>query len=283
MVSRFCFAGRSNRSVWVDLLGRALVCLLLAAGFTTTVYPQSTGQSQPPLHRTRARAVADTTQYPWSSVCKIIATFPDETAVEGAGTMIGPHHCITALHLLYDAKTKTAAKRVRIIPGYDDNRLLTTGLSSHPFGTTHMNQFLFWEPHDIAIIVTSSNIGDLSSWMSLASRSDHELLAQTFLTAGYTSKASGSERQSNLAGTVTRVEGDRITLNADNVSGMEGGPIFLRQAQGRAGEQDVWSIVGVQTGPNRGTRIPAEMRKILERFLKDDFSGVNAKIPLPVK
>ena len=229
----------------------------------------------------RVHAVPDTTQYPWSSICKIVATFPDGTTSEGAGTMIGPHHCLTALHLLFNTRTRASAKKVRIVPGYDDERLLIRGKSSHPFGTVQMSEFLFWEPHDIAILVTSTNIGEQSSWMTVGSRTDKELSSPSYLLAGYLRTSRGSERQSTLNSLVSRVEGDRVTLSADEVAGLDGGPIFERQARGSAGEQDVWAIVGVITGPNRGTRIPAEMRKILERFLKDDFSGVNAKIPLP--
>jgi len=236
---------------------------------------------RPPARDRRVRPVQNTTQYPYSAICKIIATFPDETTVEGTGTMIGPHHCLTALHLLYDARTKIAAKRVRIIPGYDDERLLTKNLSSHPFGTTHMNQFLFWEPHDIAIIVTSTNIGANASWMTVASLTDKELLGPSLMLAGYTSAPSGSERQSTLGALITHVDGDRVTLNTENIPSLDGGPIFERQSVGKAGEQDVWTIVGVQTGAGHGARIPDEMRKILDRFLHDDFSGVNAKIPLP--
>ena len=249
--------------------------------------PNSAAQSRrverAPQSRGRVRMVADTTRYPWSSICKIIATFPDETTVEGTGTMIGPPHCLTALHLLYDAKTHASAARVRIVPGYDDERLLTRGLSSHPFGTAHVNQFLFWEPHDIAVIVTSSNIGDLSSWMTVGARTDRELLGPSYLLGGYTSTPTGSERQSNLTALITRVDHDRLTLNSEAVNGLDGGPIFQRQARGRQGEQDIWTIVGVQTGAGRGSRIPAEMRRILDRFLHDDFAGVNAKIPVPTR
>ncbi|HLJ57322.1 MAG TPA: trypsin-like peptidase domain-containing protein [Chthonomonadaceae bacterium] len=232
---------------------------------------------------TRLQTVANTTQYPYSAICKVIATFPDETTVEGTGTMIGPHHCLTALHLLFDPRTKVAAKRVRVVPGYDDGRLLTKGLSSHPFGTTRMTQFLYWEPHDIAILVTADNIGHNSSWMTVGSRTDKELEGPTYLVGGYTTAPSGSERQSTLSALVTRVDGDRLTLNAEGARGLDGGPIFQRQAVGKAGEQDVWAIVGIQTGAGRGVRIPQEMKRILDRFLHDDFSGVNAKIPIPAK
>ena len=244
---------------------------------------QSGGQARTAVRDRRVRPVQNTTLYPYSAICKVIATFPDETTVEGTGTMIGPHHCLTALHLLYDARTKISAKRVRIVPGYDDERLLTKGLSSHPFGTTRMTQFLFWEPHDIAILVTAENIGNHSSWMTVGSRSDRELLSPSLMLAGYTSEPSGSERQSTLSALITRVEGDRVTMNTDNIQALDGGPIFERQSVGRSGEQDVWTIVGIQTAANRGTRIPAEMRRILDRFLHDDFSGVNAKIPIPEK
>ncbi len=245
--------------------------------------PQSGVQARPATRDRRVRPVQNTTLYPYSAICKIIATFPDDTTVEGAGTMIGPHHCLTALHLLYDAKTKVSAKRVRVVPGYDDERLLTKGLSSHPFGATRMTQFLFWEPHDIAILVTADNIGNHSSWMTVGSRSDRELLSPSLMLAGYTSEPSGSERQSTLSALITHVEGDRVTMNTDNIQALDGGPIFERQSAGRSGEQDVWAIVGIQTASNRGTRIPGEMRRILDRFLHDDFSGVNAKIPIPEK
>jgi V8-like Glu-specific endopeptidase len=140
---------------------------------------------------------------------------------------------------------------------------------------------LFWEPHDIAIIVTDTNIGDNSSWLTVGSRSNHELLDRNYIVAGYSGASNGSERQGEVAVTVGSVEGDRVRLSIETPPGMEGGPIFERAARGRPGEPDVWAIVGVQIGANRGMRIPDEMRRILDRFLRDDFSGVNANIPLP--
>ena len=112
--------------------------------------------------------------------------------------------------------------RVRIIPGYDDNRLLTQGASSHRFGTTLKNEFLYWEPHDIAIIVTSANIGNRSSWMTVGSRTDRELLSQSYLLAGYAGSPGGSERQNTLNGTVTIVYGDRLSLSADILQAWRG-------------------------------------------------------------
>lgn len=273
---------------------RVILVMLAAIGLGASAIaqpaPQAGSRSKPvpprvgaetETRRGRTRPVSDTTQYPWSAVCKIIATFPDETTVEGAGTMIGPHHCLTALHLLYDTRTRKAASRVRVIPGYDDDRLLTAGLSSHPFGSTHINQFLFWEAQDIAIIVTSENIGEHCSWMTVGSRSDRDLTKQSYMLAGYSGGTAGSRRMLSVTTTIVKADGDRLTMNGDGAASMEGGPIFFREARGRPGDQDVWSIVGVQTGADRGSRIPAEMRHILERFLHDDFSGVNAKIPIP--
>ena len=209
--------------------------------------------------------------------------FPDGTILEGSGTMIGPHHCLTALHLLFNTRTREAANRVRIVPGYDEDRSLTEGLTTSPFGITSINQFLFWEPHDIAIIVTSSNIGDESSWMNPGSLMDRELISQTFQLAGYPRSLGGSERQGKLNTSITRVEGDRVNLSVECPEGLVGGPIFEQTAKGSAGEQDSWSIIGVITGPNRGSRIPPDMRRILGRFFHDDFSGVNARIPIPVR
>lgn len=285
MAFRMSYPWRPLRPMVAWLCVWAPACLILGGMLGRPAHAQSSranrGSSPPP--RSRVRMVQDTTRYPWSAICKIIATFPNETTVEGAGTMIGPHHCLTALHLLYDTKTRTAASRVRIIPGYDDERLLTKGLSSHPFGSTHMGQFLFWEPHDIAIIVTSTNIGDLSSWMTVGSRSDRELRTPSYVLGGYYTMENGGERQSTLNAPITRVDGDQVTFNADSIPGLDGGPIFERQARGQPGEQDVWAIVGVQTGTGRGSRIPGEMRRILDRFLHDDFSGVKARIPIPTQ
>jgi V8-like Glu-specific endopeptidase len=255
--------------------------LLAGSALTLPVGAQSERSERSSPGSDRARSIQDTSRYPWSCICKIIATFPDDTTMEGSGTMIGRHHCLTALHLLYNKKTKTAAKRVVIIPGYDDERLLALGINSHPAGNTHVNQFLFWEPHDVAIIVTSANIGDESSWLTVDSRSDRDLLSQTYMLAGYPDSARYVERQHMLTTNITYVEGDRIRLSRDSPEGMIGGPIFERGPRGRTGEHDTWSIIGIQTGRNRGTRIPSDMRRILDRFLRDDFSGVNADIPLP--
>ena len=272
---------RNHRLICRCAVTLAIAACFAGSGSTEWARAQSLQSRRVPYYRGRARFVPDTTQYPWSAVCKIVATFPDGSATEGTGTMIGAHHCLTALHLLYNTRTRVSADHIRIIPGYDDERFLEQGLNSHPFQTTGINQYLFWEPQDIAVIVTSSNIGEESSWMTVGSRTDRELFSQSYFLAGYPRPTNGVERQGSMTTSITRAEGDRVDLNADAPEGMEGGPIFELTERGRGGEQDTWSIVGVQTGPNRGTRIPQDMRNILRKFLRDDYSITRTRITPP--
>lgn len=231
--------------------------------------------------RPTAGVVPDTTRYPFSAVCKIRATYSDGTVVEGSGVMIGPHHCLTALHLLYNVRTREGAREISVSPGYALNRSRSQGLQSRPFGETRKGEYLYWEAQDIAVLVTSTNIGELSSWMTMEAHNDQMFKNGDYSVAGYAPGVADGEEQSSFKTAVLRVDGDRLTLDSAPRVTMVGAPIFARGASRREDDQEIYSVVGVQTGENTASRIPPDMLRALRRFVRDDFAGVKAAIPLP--
>jgi Ca2+-binding RTX toxin-like protein len=60
-----------------------------------------------------------TATYPYDCVCYIVATFPDGSAEQGSGAIIGAHTVLTASHMLWNASTNEAASAVYVYPAYN--------------------------------------------------------------------------------------------------------------------------------------------------------------------
>jgi V8-like Glu-specific endopeptidase len=55
--------------------------------------------------------------YPYTAIVSISVTFPDGTATNGSGVMVGPNDVLTAAHVVYSAVHGGAATNVTVSAG----------------------------------------------------------------------------------------------------------------------------------------------------------------------
>lgn len=64
--------------------------------------------------------VADeSTNFPYSAVTYVEATFPDGTRVSGSGAVVGINDVLTAAHVVYSPENGGMAEQVTVYPGHD--------------------------------------------------------------------------------------------------------------------------------------------------------------------
>jgi len=137
----------------------------------------------PPDDRTK---ISSTSNFPWSSICKLYITAADETRWIGSGAMIDAYHVLTAGHMVYQHENGGWASQVEVIPGMKEN--------SEPFGNayaTYMRTYTGWiqdemEEHDWAVLTLDRTIGNKTGWMGrMTANPSDPIYLGTLHTAGY--------------------------------------------------------------------------------------------------
>lgn len=162
------------------LLYLYLIALLIPikSGYTQD---KKFGVVNPDIGEGRKR-VSNTSEYPWSTICKLRVAFKNGVVSEGTGTLIGPRHVLTAAHVVYNREHGGEAISCLIVPGYDDSNM--------PFGNTyssitkHPNYDSFPSNFDIAVIKTNKEFGEEAGWLGLMAASDVQLQTTAYV-AGY--------------------------------------------------------------------------------------------------
>jgi V8-like Glu-specific endopeptidase len=117
--------------------------------------------------------VTNTTQFPFSAVVQVTATFPDGTTYQGSGTMVNPNTVLTAGHMVYHSSSGGWATSVEVKPGLNG--------SSTPYGVAHSVQVQTFDSFiaddqqnpnihppgdgDIGFISLDRDLGDLTGWL----------------------------------------------------------------------------------------------------------------------
>lgn len=218
------------------------------------------------------RRIETTNQYPWSTVCKLKVTFSDGARAEGTGTMVGPHHVLTAGHCVID-KEHGWAESVEVIPGYNG--------AEQPFGNAGKKMicsfagwFKAFDPKfDLAMVITDSDIGSKTGWMGMQALGDEELRTMRVHTSGYPGDKDRAQRLYYAAGSLKSFEERRLHYKIATWSGQSGSALYERKLAAREDEEaDRW-VFGVHTmgGPdeNSGTRITPDVMKHLSDWRND--------------
>ncbi|HPJ83463.1 MAG TPA: CARDB domain-containing protein, partial [Methanothrix sp.] len=136
--------------------------------------------------------IADTTVYPWRTICRLIIAFPDSSdEYIGSGAIIGcddghGYHVLTAGHCVYDSSLGGWASSIKVVPGLDGNYMpyyysWATYLRSYTDWTQNKDQ-----RHDWAVITLDRNLGDFTGWMGRQTASSLDTIyTGTLNTAGY--------------------------------------------------------------------------------------------------
>lgn len=183
--------------------------------------------------------ISDTTDYPYSAICKITMQFEDaegeEYTMVGSGFMINANTVMTAGHCVYDHENNLGwAKNIWIEPGRNGEE--------RPFGTLNTQKIAYieadekWieaapEDSDNALIVLNENIGDKTGVLPLSTDGTS---ASEIVLSGYPVKF---DKKSN-PGTMVTDTGSFLNLksrclesNVYGSGGQSGSPLMNEKGE----------------------------------------------------
>ena len=218
--------------------------------------------------------VIDTELYPWSTVAKVIATFPDGQVFEGSAALVGPYQALTAAHVIYDDAHGGWADDVEVIPGYD--------LGYAPFGTYVASDIRSFAgfiddgdyAYDFALLELDAYAGDVAGWLGLSARDDFDLLDRLQNTAGYPGDLEDGEGMWYAADFAADVDATSIYLNGtlDAARGQSGSAVWIRDVD----ERYVVGVVSTETrSHNVAARITDEVFDTLDEWLGGEPGSVD--------
>ncbi|MBM3573854.1 MAG: hypothetical protein FJX52_16080 [Alphaproteobacteria bacterium] len=186
--------------------------------------------------------------------------------------MIGPNDVITVGLVVFDRASGGYATSIEIVPAQ-------TG-SSQPFGTVTGTRAYIPTSyaaiedtgHDIAVIRTSSNIGERTGWFGLRQVSGSELINRVIDNAGYPADLQGGRFMYGARDTSDFISGNNIYYDGalDTFGGQSGSGLWLAEGASH-------TIVGVHTTGsssfNHGTALTPDLYREVIAWACDDGDG----------
>lgn len=220
----------------------ALLLVLLSCNASHEVWAQVPSTQErailrPGLSDTRI-AVLNTSMYPFSTIARIVSTFPNGEQSVGTGAFVGPNRVVTAGHNIYDRGAGGYARRVLVTPGYNNG--------SAPFGATYSTYVVAPTSYtrqndpnfDFGLITTALALGWNTGWLGMKATDNNDLNA--VLLCGYPNDLGRTELM-YFAGGQSRWESPfRLEYLFWTDSGMSGGPLI----------NNYFYVVGIHTGGN---------------------------------
>jgi V8-like Glu-specific endopeptidase len=190
--------------------------------------------------------VGDTTQFPWSTIGMVQATWnlaSGETLLsKGTGTLVGNSLVLTAGHCVYD-QTEGWAHQIVFIPGANDGQ--------EPFGRASSVRTISqsgWvesddNRYDLALIVLDKPLGVQAGYMRIGAEPDSFFVDRNLNTAGYPAETKPGNVMYHTSGASMDVQNGLIRDTLDSEPGQSGSPIWYYQADTQSRD-----LVGVLTG-----------------------------------
>jgi V8-like Glu-specific endopeptidase len=189
--------------------------------------------------------VGDTTQFPWSSIGLLEATWrkPDRIIVSTAtGTLIGNRIVLTGGHCVYDPEDGWADE-VLFIPGRNGPH--------EPFGRAYSTRSISqraWVEHgdnryDLAMIVLDQPLGAQAGYMPIAVESEAFFTNRNLNTAGYPGEIMPGDVQFHAFGVALGAGDGLIRHVLDSEPGQSGSALWYYEPQSQERR-----LVGVLTG-----------------------------------
>ncbi len=184
-------------------------------------------------------------QYPWTTICKVKATFPDGSVSEGTGTMFCKNGVLTAAHVVYNTLNRSRADFIEVYPAYEQ------GASA--FGSAEVSRSWIYPDYkvnltdglDVAFLELATNLGERTGWMGLLADSEIDLESSAVFMAGYPGDLDDGEQMYFGFGDISDASDGEVFHSVDTYNGMSGAGIFRRYNGGMY-------IVGVHTGGAAG-------------------------------
>lgn len=173
-------------------------------------------------------SAASTASYPYRTAVKLFVQF-DSGGGSCTGTLIGPHHVLTAGHCIYDASGGTGwATSVEAAPGYHQG--------NRPFGTAHatrLSTYIGWIEngdfaYDIGVVELDRNIGDFVGWLGFEYWSDPAAYEGMNLNMNHYPAAYFADGQTLYHGydEVTIADALQLQHELDTAPGSSGGGLY---------------------------------------------------------
>ena len=173
-------------------------------------------------------SAASTVSYPYRTAVKLFMQF-DGGGGSCTGTLIGPHHVLTAGHCIYDAIGGTGwATSVETAPAYHQG--------NRPFGTaqaTRLSTYAGWVDsgdfaYDIGVVELDRNIGDFVGWLGFEYWSDPDAYEGLTLNMNHYPAAYFADGQTLYHGydEVTVADPLQLQHELDTAPGSSGGGLY---------------------------------------------------------
>jgi V8-like Glu-specific endopeptidase len=199
-------------------------------------------------------AIADTTAFPWATVCKVVSTFPDGTAVTGSAVLISERFALTAGHVIHDRGFGGFAETVTVVPAYDHG--------DAPFGeftAVDITSFVGFTRDrdydwDFALLELDGTPGATAGFLGLAAYDDPYLQGLTVNTAGFPSDLDDGQAMYGASGPIGQVLAGQLRMRGtmDAVRGQSGSGVWELLDDDRY----VVGVVSTETSTwNQATRI----------------------------
>lgn len=171
--------------------------------------------------------ITSTSNYPWSTICKLYVTAADNTHWVGSGAIIDAFHVLTCGHLVYLHDNGGWVNDVTVIPGMRG--------SYQPFGqafATYYRSYVGWTQdemveHDWALITLDRPIGNQTGWMG---RITEDILDPIYMgtlhTAGYPSDLDSGEYMYYDSDFGEKVDNYNHWYWMDTAEGQSGSPVW---------------------------------------------------------
>jgi V8-like Glu-specific endopeptidase len=177
---------------------------------------------------------ADSTHYPYTAVCEVVATFSDGTTEQGSGCFVSANDVLTASHMLWQTDHGGAATSVTVYPGADGG--------SHPFGAESGVQWHYYQvndhndqlyqsdsQYDTGLISLGVNEGNQTGWFGM----DPNAWSGNYHLTGYPA-IYGPDRMCDDYGYANH-DANYMTYDYQSIEsnpGNSGGPLWYQGADG---------------------------------------------------
>jgi len=173
------------------------------------------------------RQVTDTESFPWCLHGHMSMEFGGRE-YGGSGTLIGPHHFLTAGHCVYKPESGEAATNIRIRLGLNDRAAMfgevlgTKVYIYNQWMTSRSDDF------DIALVVLNQSIGHETGWAGLLCLEDKELRDHAVHVTGYPGDK-GFRTLWTMDNRIGRITEEKIYYPIDTYGGQSGGAIWIKK------------------------------------------------------
>lgn len=221
------------------------------------------GKSRAVFGRDERVVIADTTQYPWRTACKLLMKFPNGDFAVGSGSLVGPNAVLTVGHCLYSHESGGWAEEVLVAPGLDGEYM--------PFGAAEgVRMFTTREwianqdsDGDFALVLLDDPLGDNVGWMGTTSVA--RLTGATLHLASYPGDLDDGMRQYYVNGPTVTASATLVFHQLDSTPGTSGGGVFMVFGKN---DYRIVAIHAFQTKRSNGaTRLTAAKARLLAHWL----------------